>query len=113
MYSLLSSTSCFILLCWHTHYHKKHNHIHHDNLQHKIAMVNILHRALHKAAVCLVVWPTSPRPHKVRKKDCVWPKDQLFESNSEDVVGMVSVSSRSLAVCLRVLDSLGSVLSEQ
>ena len=44
----------------------------------------------------------------------MWPKKkQLFESDSEDVVGMVSVSCRSLAVRLCVLDSLGSVLSEQ
>ena len=81
--SLLSSRSWFILLCWYTHYHKKHNHIHHDNLQHKIVMVNILHRALHKAAVCLVVWPTNPRPYKVRKKDCVWPKSQLLKATAK------------------------------
>ena len=46
-------------------------------------MVNILHLALHKAAVCLVVWPTNPRPHKVRKKDCVWPKSQLLKATAK------------------------------
>ena len=40
-------------------------------------------------------------------------KKPTFESDSEDVVGVVSVSSRSLAVRHCVLDSLGSVLSEQ
>ena len=40
-------------------------------------------------------------------------KKPTFESDSEDVVGMVSVSCRSLAVRRCVLDSLGSVLSEQ
>ena len=77
------STSCFILLCWYTHHHKKHNHIHHDNLQHNFVMVNILHCALRTAAVCLVLWPTNPRRHRVRKKNCFWPKDQLLKATAK------------------------------
>ena len=52
-------------------------------------------------------------PTQVAQEGLRLAKRPTFESDSEDVVGMVSVSCRSLAVRLRVLDSLGSVLSEQ
>ena len=59
----------------------------------------------------MVVWPSNPRAHKVRKKDCVRAKP--LERDSEDVVDKVSASSGSFAVRLGVFDSPGSVRSEQ
>ena len=63
-----------------------------------------MHDSLRTAAVCLVVWPFNSRSHKVGKKYCLWPENSTFESDSEDVVGMVSVSSGSVAVLFCVLD---------